>query len=303
MTDAMARDGKAPWWVYLSRGQARYGLKDAAGAIAEFNTGLSAAGDNSSGVEKIVTTMVNTVGREEALNQVLTRSAKDPRWKLLAAALYSTSKTADGSVEWDKAVAMLDDVQAHFAELSTAQKAQALRIAGPLYQLAKPPQFDKAKKAYEQLLQLEPEDLFALNNLANLLVDGALVPQPQEARQYSQKAYEKVKRAQPFPAAIFDTHGWVLVQCGDVSEGIEILQKVVRQSTMPESHYHLGEAYLRMKDSRKALEELQAAASAITEVLSQNGQVSADLEKKIKNATEKANEMQRVEKGGQAEAR
>ena len=304
MTEALASQGKAPWWVFLNRARARHGLKDDAGAVAEFNTGLSAAGENSGAVEQIVKTMVSTVGRDQALSQVLARADKDPRWKLLAAALYSAKSPGQAEPpDWAKAVQMLDEVQAHFKDLSPTHQAQALRIAGPLYQMARPPQFDKAKKTYEQLLQIQPDDLFALNNLANLLVDDALVPQPQEARQYSQRAYDQVKRAQPFPAAIFDTHGWVLVQCGELTEAIEILQKVVRQTDMPEAHYHLGEAYLRKQDYRKAQEELRVAAQAIPEAVSQGTPVSPDLEKKIQAALQKASEGDRAARGGEADAR
>ena len=299
MTEPLAQSGKAPWWVLLNRGRARHGLKDPAGAVAEYNAALNAAGENNAAVEGVVKAMVTTVGKEEALRQVMARSQQDPRWKLLAAALYSVNK------EWENAVRMLDEVQAHFDELAPVHKAQALRIAGPLYQLARPPEFDKAKKAYEQLLVLQPNDLFALNNLANLLLDDALVPQPEQARQYSQKAYDLVRRAQPFPAAVFDTHGWVLVQCGSpeqLKEGIDILQKVVRQSAMPDAHYHLGEAYLKQGDWRKAQEELRMAAQSIPEATARGVAVSPELEKKVQAALDKAAALQR-EKSGEAVAR
>jgi tetratricopeptide (TPR) repeat protein len=300
MTEPLAQSGKAPWWVLLNRGRARHGLNDSAGAVNEFNAALSAAGDNNGAVEAVVKAMVTSVGKEEALRQVMARSQQDPRWKLLAAALYSVNK------EWDNAVRMLDEVQAHFADLTPQQKAQALRIAGPLYQMARPPEFDKAKRSYEQLLALEPNDLFALNNLANLLIDDALVPQPEEARKHSQKAYDLVKRAQPFPAAIFDTHGWVLVQCGSpaqLKEGIEILQKVVRQSAIPDAHYHLGEGYLKLGDWKKAQEELRLAAQSIPDAVARGTTVSPDLEKKIQAATQKASDLERSQKGGEAVAR
>jgi tetratricopeptide (TPR) repeat protein len=305
MTDAMARDGRAPYWVFMNRGRARHGLKDDAGATSEFNAGLNAAADNSAAVEQIVKTMVATVGKDEALNQVLARAGKDVRWKLLAAALYSVPERDKGKpADWERAVAMLDEVQAHFSELSPAHKAQALRIAGPLYQLAQPPQYDKARKAYLDLLapDVAPNDLFALNNLANLLIDESLVPQPQEARKYSQAANDQVKRAQPFPAAIFDTHGWVLVQCGELTEAIEILQKVTSQTNMPEAHYHLGEAYLKKQDYNKAKEELRIASQAVTEAISQGNVVPAGLEKKIQAALQKAGEVERAARGGEATA-
>ena len=298
LTDAMAKDPtKAPWWVFSNRGRARHALGDQAGAVNEFNTGLTAAGQNNAAVESIVKEMVTTVGKEQALQQVMARAQTEPRWKLLAAALYSVNK------DWDNAVRMLDEVQAHFPQLSDAHKAQALRIAGPMYQMARPPQFDKAKSTYEQLLKMYPDDLFALNNLANLLVDDALVPQPQEARKHSQRAYDLVKRAQPLPAAIFDTHGWVLVQCGEVTEAIDILQKVVSTTRMPEAYYHLGEAYLRKQDTAKAGEALRAADEAISAAVQDGGTVTPDLDKKIKAALQKVNDMERAARGGEAATR
>ena len=308
MTEAMARENKAPWWVFLNRARARHGSGDAAAAVTEFNAALNTANDNNHAVEQVVKTMVTTVGKDEALKQVLARADKEPRWKLLAAALYSAKSPAAAGGQaaqpnWERAVQMLDEVQAHFEQLTPAQQAQALRIAGPLYQMAKPPQFDKAKKTYEHLLRIQKDDLFALNNLANLLVDDALVPQPQEALVYSQQAYELVKRAQPFPAAIFDTHGWVLLHCGKVSEAIDILQKVVRQTNMPEAHYHLGEAYLRSGDYPKAREALRVAAQAIPETVAQGGGVTTDLEKKIQASLQKVADSERAAKGGEAVAR
>jgi len=222
---------------------------------------------------------------------VMARADKDPRWKLLGAALHSVYK------DWTQATALLDDVQQHFDELPPRLQSQALRISGPLYQLARPPQLDKAKSAYEKLLKLEPNDLFALNNLATLLVDDSLVPNPQQAKVYSQKAFDQVKRAQPFPAAIWDTHGWVLVQCGgsDIDTGIGILQRVIRQTSLPEAHYHLGEAFLKKQDPRRALEELQIAAKSINDAPLTGIAVAPDLEKKIQSATDRAKGMRQAD--------
>jgi tetratricopeptide (TPR) repeat protein len=293
-TDRVVKENKAPWWVFMNRAAAKHGLKDEAGAMSEYNLALTAAGADNAAAELIVKSMTTTVGKDKAVQEVMARAGQDVRWKLLAAALHSVYK------DWDQAVKCLDDVQQHFEELNPRQKAQALRISGPLYQLARPPQLDKAKDAYLKLLKMAPDDLFALNNLATLLVDDSLVSQPREARQYSERAYEQVKRAQPFPAAILDTHGWVLIQCGgkDVDDGIEILQRVIRQTSLPEAHYHLAEGYLKKQAPKKALSELKVAAESISRVSNQGIQVSPDLEQKIQSATDRANEMLR----GQATA-
>ena len=292
-TDRLVKENKAPWWMFMNRAVARNGLKDEAGAMNEFNLALTAAGGDNSAAEQIVKQMTTTVGKDRAIEQVMARANQDVRWKLLAAALHSVYK------DWDNATKMLDDVQAQFNTLTPRQQIQALRISGPLYQLARPPKLEKARDAYEKLLKIAPNDLFALNNLATLLVDDALVSQPQEAKVYSKKAYDQVKRSQPFPAAILDTHGWVLIQCGgrDIDEGIDILQKVVRQTSLPEAHYHLAEGYLKKKTPEKALTELKVAADSINRVSVQGIAVSPDLEQKIRQATERANEMLRSQSG------
>jgi hypothetical protein len=97
-----------------------------------------------------------------------------------------------------------------------------------------------------------------------------------------------------------------LIQCGSpdqLKEGVDILSKVVKQSSMPEAHYHLGEGYLKMRDPKKALEELRIAAQTIPEAMGRGTPVAPDLEKKIQTATDKANELVRAEKGGEAVAR
>jgi uncharacterized protein HemY len=71
---------------------------------------------------------------------------------------------------------------------------------------------------------------------------------------------------------------------------------------MPEAHYHLGEAYLRKQDFKKAQEELRVAGQAIKDALSQGNTVVPGLEKRIQSAIQKANEIERQSKGGEAVA-
>ena len=61
--------------------------------------------------------------------------------------------------------------------------------------------------------------MFVLNNLAYLYA-GPL-KSPQKALAYAQRAQEQ----DPGNPSVVDTYGWVLVQMGKCSEGIEVLRR------------------------------------------------------------------------------
>ena len=124
-TDRLVRENRAPWWVFMNRAAARNGSKDTSAAMTEFNLSLTAAGGDNAAVENIVKVMTTTVGKDKALEQVMLRADKDVRWKLLAAALHSIYK------DWDQAVKMLDDVQAHFDELNARRDGGLIRKRPP----------------------------------------------------------------------------------------------------------------------------------------------------------------------------
>ena len=106
-------------------------------------------------------------------------------------------------------------------------------------------QSDMAKKHYLQMLEIEADNVVALNNLAWIF---AQEKNPQ-ALTYAQNAYEKA----PKSAAIIDTYGYILIKNGNFNEGIQLLREAI--SLAPEAYdiqYHLAEGYYLNGETKKA---------------------------------------------------
>jgi putative PEP-CTERM system TPR-repeat lipoprotein len=107
-----------------------------------------------------------------------------------------------------------------------------------------------ARAWYEQVLKLQGDDPAVLNNLANVLLRqgdrGALA--------YAEQAH----RLAPKSAGIQDTLGWVLVQQGQLENGLRHLREArLRSPESPEIRYHLAAALARAGRREEARRELE----------------------------------------------
>jgi putative PEP-CTERM system TPR-repeat lipoprotein len=107
----------------------------------------------------------------------------------------------------------------------------------------------KAETHYQAILAKQPENVPALNNLANLYIKT----KNPKALELAKKAYTK----EPNSPAIADTYGSILVEQGNIKEGLPLLEQAA--SKMPSSlsiQYHLAVAYAKNNDNKKAIEIL-----------------------------------------------
>jgi putative PEP-CTERM system TPR-repeat lipoprotein len=111
-----------------------------------------------------------------------------------------------------------------------------------------------AKTWHEQVLK-HGDDPVALNNLATILARQG----DPKALEYAQKAYQRA----PKEGAIQDTLGWVLVQRGQVEQGLRHLREArLREPQNPAIRYHLAVALAKTGRTDEAREELAAALKA-----------------------------------------
>jgi len=108
---------------------------------------------------------------------------------------------------------------------------------------------------YEQLLDQQPDNVVALNNLAWLYhVVG------------DERAVARAERAvelAPDRPEITDTLGWILVEEGEVQRGLLLLQQAAVQAPhIPDIRYHLAVAYQRVGRLEEARKELQGLLSS-----------------------------------------
>jgi cellulose synthase operon protein C len=117
-----------------------------------------------------------------------------------------------------------------------------------------------ARKSYESLLKLVPEDGTTLNNLANVLFrlkDTSAV-----------KIAEQAVAKSPGNAYAIDSLGWILFQNGQIDRALQLLREA--RLRMPENsvfRFHLGMALAKVGRKSEAKSELEAslAGSSIFE--------------------------------------
>jgi tetratricopeptide (TPR) repeat protein len=109
---------------------------------------------------------------------------------------------------------------------------------------------EEAAETYQKLIEVSPNNVVALNNLAWLYHEQNDNRAPELAR----KAYELSSDN----AAIADTYGWILFKAGQTEKSLPILEKA--HGLQPDSQeiaMHLVEVYKAMGDSDKAQQILQ----------------------------------------------
>jgi Tfp pilus assembly protein PilF len=114
---------------------------------------------------------------------------------------------------------------------------------------------DAAIAVYEALLAKNPASVFAMNNLAMLLVneksDAASLAR-------AQKLAERLSGSSV--ADVVDTRGWIKFKSGDFHGAEALLQQAVEKTPGdPLIRYHLAMAQLRSGESRIAQQNLEAA--------------------------------------------
>lgn len=103
-----------------------------------------------------------------------------------------------------------------------------------------------------QLLERQPNDVVALNNIAWLLAERDVAA----AEKYARRAYSIA----PQSAAVADTLGWVLIQARQYTEAATLLAKAAEQQPEDASiRYHLALALARAGDRAAAREQLSRA--------------------------------------------
>jgi len=154
----------------------------------------------------------------------------------LHAALVSAGKEkeADSHInEWLKAHPNDSAAQAYLAlhYLSTGQNKQAIR-------------------QYETILQGDPKNVRALNNLAWAY--------QQEKDSRALKLAESAYGIDPRNPAVMDTLGGILVENGDVQRGLELFEKAVAGAPdAPDIRLRYAEALVKAGDKEKARSELK----------------------------------------------
>ena len=232
------------------------------------------------------------VGPSEALQRIASLGSASPR----------TSPAFDQDVQWDilradmlqrsgnltAAAAAVDALMPDLAKLPPKEQIALLRETVDIYGRIQPsPSTDKTIHIYEQIVDRSPQDLPSLNNLAWLLLDQAVPPQPARALEYSQRAFKEMSQNGHYDPEIADTHGWALANNGKYTEAIDLLGKVVQQIPSPQTEDHLGETYLLAGHPTEARAHLNSALDLL-KTAEKNGQTDPTLHQRLQAALQRA---------------
>ncbi|MBL1264965.1 tetratricopeptide repeat protein [Methylomicrobium sp. RS1] len=115
--------------------------------------------------------------------------------------------------------------------------------------------YDAAVSIYEILLKNNPDLDIATNNLASILIEHG---NDKEDLTKAVKLSEKFKDSKQ--ASYKDTYAWALINQGNPSSGIELLnQIIISDPDVPVFRYHLAVAHHKNADNGSALSELREA--------------------------------------------
>ncbi len=95
--------------------------------------------------------------------------------------------------------------------------------------------YEKARDAYEKLLEVRPDTIAALNNLGYIYAEH--LNQPDRAYELALKA----RSLQPADGAVADSFGWILYKRGQFQQALALLREsVIKLPDDPEVQFHLG---------------------------------------------------------------
>jgi putative PEP-CTERM system TPR-repeat lipoprotein len=110
--------------------------------------------------------------------------------------------------------------------------------------------YKAAEQQYQAILQLDPQNAEALNNLAWVLHEE----KDASALGYAEKAYQ----LQANNSAVMDTLGWILVEQGDTARGLPLLKKAATMApAAPDLRYRLAVGLMKSGDKPAARKELE----------------------------------------------
>ena len=183
----------------------------------------------------------------EAATALRTGLSKQPL-PLLAVSTYVALQNAGKTTE---ATAFADSWIRQHPTDTTMQQAIA-------EQLLVKKDYPAASARYRAILDVNPDNPVALNNLAWILGEAG----DPKAREYAERAYQLT----PFQPNVVDTLGWTLVRTGDVARGTQLLRLASNLAPkQSEIRLHLGRALLKSGDkeaARRTLDPLTKLDSA-----------------------------------------
>jgi len=251
---------KNSWWALSKRAQAEKALGNQAAALADAQKALATtiAAHDSDATYQAALAISKSLGLDQAI-AILTPHADEDLTVRLTLAEFYHSNGNDVS-----AVSIADMAMAGLSKLAHDDQVKVLSIAAQIYQSAKPqPLVDKAFSAYQQWVNLEPNNVAALNNIAWMLMEDYSPPRVADATQYMKRAIDLLPPNAAMDVSIEDTQGWLQILSGQAASGVDLLNKVIEARPSPETYLHIAQGYVQIQIPRAAGEDAKLGLNLI----------------------------------------
>jgi len=238
-------DKKKRLTIDMTVATAYAGKGDRAKALERYNRVLEATTPSVEMFTNVVAELKKRLGSQtamEVVQQRLSRKSDERASKFVLGALQKEAGQKDAFVNAIKG--LLDTLPKEDTPQIAFEKLYLLQsLALEHYQRG---EFPEARKAYEQMIAISPDNVLALNNLAYLLMEH--FNDPKSALPYSRQAANTV----PYDPNILDTVGWNHVLLGNYDLGIAALRRAIGMDDgLPAVHYHTAEAFFQRGQSAK----------------------------------------------------
>ncbi len=224
--------------------------------ITLYYQALAKAGDDTKIYEKVGIGLVRVQELDELIKSI--EGAEDiPRRILLPFLLrrrarqrMANDQVSEANADLERAVSLLESLVSQ-VELSTPLKLMVQRRLGGTYTMLK--MEEKALELYNQVVQVRPNDVVTLNNMAYILADK--LNRPDDALKY----IERVMRYRSQDHNLMDTYGFVLLKKGKINRAIEEFEKSMSIQPTSIASYHLALTLKKAEDYQGALKALREA--------------------------------------------
>jgi putative PEP-CTERM system TPR-repeat lipoprotein len=203
---------------------------------------------------------------------------------------FAKKDYAAAAASYQRAGALARDVTIASREFQARRSGKLPQPLGPLEKLAAAQPSDvpallalaqgqqtlggreSAMQTYQRVLNQAPRELLALNNLAWLNYETGNLT---KALELGRQAYEMAKDS----PEVTDTYAWILVEHGDVQQGLALLARIADAKAAPEIRLHYAQALARGGKTAQALELARVlAASPVATVSGPARALSTSLE-------------------------
>lgn len=239
------------------RAQANAQSGQKAAAQNDYQALLKLVSHNAAASVAAIHAMQQYVGTQPTLAAATALQAADPKNQVAALGLANAQFLANN---FTGALATSEAILA--AQPDPTVNAQAVAMAGiAAYEAG---QYSVAEKYYKQALQINPDNVEVLNNLAYLL--AVKLKHPHQGLSYAEKSNQLAANAQQAgPYAhdpnLLDTLGWLRYLTGDTEGAVSALERSTRYGSVSTAYYHLAIVRNKQGHRTEAEDDLRKAIS------------------------------------------